>query len=125
MARGLFAADYIAALDGRSVIPGGWINQHYIQLAYQLALAVIGFGYSFSVSCLILYIMGWIPGLSLRVERQEENDGIDLAEFRETAYDFLELGRAVPDRPIPVSHSVGMMDGINQKIGNPISTVRT
>jgi len=34
---GLFAADYVAALDGVTVIPGGWINHNYIQLGYQLA----------------------------------------------------------------------------------------
>ena len=35
-----FAADYIAHLDGFSVIKGGWVNQHWIQLAYQLADSV-------------------------------------------------------------------------------------
>jgi ammonium transporter, Amt family len=34
---GLFAADYVAALDGVTVIPGGWINGHWVQLGYQLA----------------------------------------------------------------------------------------
>jgi ammonium transporter, Amt family len=34
---GVFAADYITALDGVTVIPGGWINGHFVQLGYQLA----------------------------------------------------------------------------------------
>src|SRR6266496_2772442 len=33
---GVFAADYVAALDGVSVIPGGWIEHKWIQVAYQL-----------------------------------------------------------------------------------------
>ena len=34
---GLFAADYVAHLDGVSVINGGWIQGNWIQLGYQLA----------------------------------------------------------------------------------------
>ena len=34
---GLFAADYVAHLDGVTVIPGGWIQHNWIQLGYQLA----------------------------------------------------------------------------------------
>jgi ammonium transporter, Amt family len=34
---GLFAADYVVALDGISSIPGGWIEGHWVQLGYQLA----------------------------------------------------------------------------------------
>jgi Amt family ammonium transporter len=37
---GLFAADYIAALDGVSVISGGWIQGNWVQLGYQLAGSV-------------------------------------------------------------------------------------
>jgi Amt family ammonium transporter len=33
----LFAESRIAALDGLTEIPGGWFNQNYIQLGYQLA----------------------------------------------------------------------------------------
>ena len=36
---GVFAADYVAALDGVTVIPGGWVNHNWIQVAYQLAAA--------------------------------------------------------------------------------------
>jgi len=34
---GFFAADYVAATDGATVIPGGWVNQNWVQLGYQLA----------------------------------------------------------------------------------------
>jgi Amt family ammonium transporter len=90
---GLFAADYIAHLDGFSVIPGGWLNHHYIQLAYQLCDSVTGFSYSFGVTCIILFIMNLIPGLSLRASEEAEIAGIDEAEIGEFAYDFVEKER--------------------------------
>jgi len=92
---GLFAADYIAHLDGFSVISGGWLNHHYIQLAYQLADSVSGFAYSFGGTCLILFVMNLIPGLSLRASEDEEVLGIDDAEIGEFAYDYVELTRDV------------------------------
>lgn len=87
---GIFAANYIAALDGVTVIPGGWLNHNWIQVVYQLCDSVTGFTYSFGVTCLILYIMNWIPGLSLRASEEAEIDGIDEAEIGELAYDFVE-----------------------------------
>jgi ammonium transporter, Amt family len=78
-------SDYIAHLDGYTVIPGGWINQHYIQLGYQLADSVSGFAYSFGGSCIILSIMGLIPGLALRVSEEDEVMGIDDTEIGEFA----------------------------------------
>lgn len=57
-----FAADYIAHLDGFSEIDGGWLNHHWVQLGYQLADCVSGFGYSFVMTCLILFLMNLVPG---------------------------------------------------------------
>jgi Amt family ammonium transporter len=90
---GLFAANYIAALDGVTVIPGGWLNQNWIQLAYQLCDCVTGFSYSFGVTCIILFTMNLIPGLSLRASEEAEIEGIDEAEIGEFAYDFVEKER--------------------------------
>jgi ammonium transporter, Amt family len=90
---GLFAADYIAALDGVTVIPGGWLNHNWIQLAHQLADCVTGFSYSFGMTCIILFVMNLIPGLSLRVSDDAEIQGIDEAELGEFAYDFVEKER--------------------------------
>ncbi|KAH8697342.1 putative ammonium transporter [Talaromyces proteolyticus] len=92
---GLFAADYIAHLDGVTVIPGGWLNHHYIQLAYQLADSVTGFAYSFGGTCIILLIMNFIPGLTLRSTEEDEIMGIDDAEIGEFAYDYVEITRDV------------------------------
>ncbi|KAI2643721.1 ammonium transporter [Xylaria nigripes] len=94
---GIFAADYIAALDGFTVIPGGWINHHYIQLAYQLADSVAGFSYSFGVTCLILFLINLVPGLSLRVDAKDEETGIDDIQLGEFAYDYVEIQRHTRD----------------------------
>merc|ERR1712072_607448 len=92
---GLFAADYIAHLDGFSEIDGGWINHHYIQLAYQLCDGVTGMAYSFVLSCLILFLINLIPGLHLRASDQEEIMGMDETEVGEFAYDYVEVARDV------------------------------
>lgn len=88
---GLFAADYIAHLDGATEISGGWLNHHYIQLAYQLCDGVTGMAYSFVLSCLILFILNFIPGLHLRASEQEEVMGMDETEVGEFACKFPQL----------------------------------
>ena len=90
-----FAADYIAHLDGFTIISGGWLNHHWIQLGHQLADSVAGAGYSFFGTCLILFVMNLIPGLSLRASEESEILGIDDAEIGEFAYDYVELTREV------------------------------
>lgn len=90
-------SDYIAGLDGFSVIPGGWVNQNYVQLGYQLADSVASFSYSFVMTCLILFLMNMIPGLSLRVAAEEEELGIDDAQLGEFAYDYVEITRNFHD----------------------------
>ena len=86
-------SDYIAALDGihlgESKIPGGWVNQHWVQLAYQVADSVTGFIYAFGGTCIILLIMNAIPFLSLRVSEKAEIIGIDDAELGEFAVSLL------------------------------------
>ncbi|AEO63090.1 uncharacterized protein THITE_2107955 [Thermothielavioides terrestris NRRL 8126] len=92
---GLFAADYIAHLDGFTSIPGGWVNHHYVQLGYQLADSVSGFAYSFVMTCVILFLMNLVPGLSLRVSAEEEEIGLDDGELGEFAYDYVEITRHI------------------------------
>ncbi len=76
--------------DG-TVIPGGWIDHHYIQLAYQLMDSASGFAWSFVVTTAILWIMHFIPGLRLRSSEEAEIVGIDDAEMGEYAYDYVAL----------------------------------
>lgn len=98
-----FAADYIAHLDGYTVIPGGWLNHNWIQLGYQLADSLAGGAYSFVGTCLILaaldFIGKFVPALRLRATEEEEALGIDDVEIGEFAYDYVELTRElkVPD----------------------------
>ncbi|VVT47321.1 uncharacterized protein SAPINGB_P001653 [Magnusiomyces paraingens] len=79
---GLFAADYVAALDGTS-IKGGWINHHWKQVGYQMSGAVSILAWSFGVSTFILTIMKYIPFMSLRLTQEQEVLGTDLAEIGE------------------------------------------
>ncbi|UPK97754.1 hypothetical protein LCI18_008689 [Fusarium solani-melongenae] len=90
-----FASPTIAALDGHSRINGGWTHHHWAQMGYQLADSFCGGLYSFSVTCLILFIMNLIPGLRLRASEEAEILGIDDAEIGEFAYDYVELTREV------------------------------
>ncbi|PWW76006.1 ammonium transporter [Tuber magnatum] len=101
-------ADYIANLDGSylddpSKMPRGWVNGNYKQLGYQVADSVAGFAYSFGGTCIILFIMNLIPGLSLRATEDAEILGIDDAELGEFAYDYVELTREVisDDETVP------------------------
>lgn len=55
----------------------------------------MGGGYSFFGTCVILFTMNLIPGLSLRVSEEAEILGIDDAEIGEFAYDYVELTREV------------------------------
>lgn len=96
---GLFAANYIAHLDGTTVIPGGWVNKHWVQLAIQLADSVTGMTWSFVLTSLILLAISAIgkvyPAMRLRATAEEEELGIDDVEIGEFAYDYVELVRDV------------------------------
>jgi Amt family ammonium transporter len=86
-------------LDGYTVISGGWLNRHWIQLGYQLADSFTGGAYSFIGTCLILgaldFIGKYVPALRLRATEEEEAAGIDDVEIGEFAYDYVELTREV------------------------------
>lgn len=89
------SSDWIAALDGATVIKGGWVNGHWVQFGYQLADSVAGFSYSFVMTCVILFIMNLIPGLSLRVSAEDEELGLDDTQLGEFAYDYVEITRSL------------------------------
>lgn len=107
----MFAADYIAALDGYTVIQGGWINRHWVQVPYQLLNCVCGFTYSFVATMIILAIMNRIPGLSLRVSEEAEREGIDDAELGEFSYDYVERTRDYEDVPIVTQNVSAAFNG--------------
>lgn len=98
-----FAADYIAHLDGMTVIQGGWLNGHWIQMGYQLCDSLTGGLYSFFGSLAILWVLDSTPGLALRVDEEDEIRGIDDCEIGEFAYDYVDITREVlnVDAPSP------------------------
>ncbi|POR31575.1 Ammonium transporter [Tolypocladium paradoxum] len=100
---GVFGASYIAGLDGNTYNPIGWIEHNWVQVGHQLAGICAAFGWSFVLSCLILFLMNLVPGLSLRVSADDEDVGIDDCQLGEFAYDYVELTRHVADSPGQVS----------------------
>lgn len=96
---GVFATDYIAHLDGETVIKGGWLNRNWYQLAIQLANAVATLAWSFTLTfCLLMFmrLLGkFIPALKLRVDEDQEEQGVDDVEIGEFAYDYVERKREV------------------------------
>jgi len=88
-------SNYIAHLDGFSVIPGGWLNHHWIQIGFQLSNSFAGGFYSFFMTCIILgvtdFLGKWIPALKLRATEEEEILGIDDIEIGEFAVRFRTL----------------------------------
>lgn len=111
---GFFAADYIAHLDGVTVIKGGVINGHGMQVAYQLADSLAGGAYSFVVSLVLLLLISKLPYCHLRIESRHElptpssnpyhansasapggGSGVDKAEIGELMYDFVEANTDV------------------------------
>ena len=69
-----------ASLDGSTLAPGA-IDGVWIQLAKQLAEIGAISGYSFVVSCILLYIIKVIPGMTLRVNEEAEMNGLDNHKF--------------------------------------------
>jgi len=89
---GIFADSWVFGLDGGDA-PGGWINQRWELVGYQLSgILAIG-SWSFTVSYIILTIMDHIPGIGLRVKPEEESIGTDLALMGEIAYELPGLKR--------------------------------
>ncbi|KAI5955363.1 hypothetical protein KGF54_001924 [Candida jiufengensis] len=82
---GIFAADYVAMIDGVE-IDGGWINGNWKQIGYQFAGSISVAAWSFIVTSIILLIMDRIPFLKLRLKEEEEMLGTDLVQIGEFAY---------------------------------------
>ena len=96
---GVFAADYIIALDGSSS-QGGWITGHWIQMGYQLAEICAICAWSFCISFICLYAMKYIPGLHLRVNEESELLGLDEVELLEEHIGDYTLGQYTVDQTV-------------------------
>ena len=77
---GIFAQEWVSALDGATRAPGG-LDGNGVQVGKQLAeITAIG-AYAFTVSAIMLYVLKYIPGLGLRVSEESEINGLDLDQF--------------------------------------------
>jgi Amt family ammonium transporter len=112
---GIFGDSSIAALDGGTYDPIGWVDGHFVQLGYQIAGSLAIFAWSFTVSCILLFVMNLIPGLSLRVTPEEEELGLDDCQLGEFAYDYVELTRHMADDTHP-STSDGSARNSQEKV---------
>ncbi|BGO96242.1 hypothetical protein NBRC10512_002114 [Rhodotorula toruloides] len=92
---GVFAQADIAATDGYTVIDGGWLDGHYIQVGKQLAYICAVWGWTFVVSYALMFLINLIPGCKFRVDEEGEIIGVDEVETGEFCYDFIALRREV------------------------------
>ncbi|KAI5970502.1 MEP2 [Candida margitis] len=115
---GLFAADYVAKIDGTD-IDGGWMNHHWKQLGYQLAGSVSIAAWSFVVTSILLLAMDRIPFLRIRLHEDEEMLGTDLAQIGEFAY--YDDGQDPENSPY-VLEPIRSTDAIRDKLRTATST---
>ncbi|EPQ29807.1 uncharacterized protein PFL1_02480 [Pseudozyma flocculosa PF-1] len=81
-----FADSRVASFDGSTQAPLGFINHEWIAIAKQLADSAAGFGWSFAVSLILLFVIDRIPYCHFRSSEDDETLGIDLAQVGEEAY---------------------------------------
>jgi Amt family ammonium transporter len=126
---GIFAQKKIAALDGTTVIHGGWLDRHWVLVGWQIANSLAGFVWSFSLTVresfyfyfiksthqpqlIILCIMWGISkrfGIPIDIHCDDEraiSGGIDEFDMGEYAYDYVEHEREIEDRQKPASGTV-------------------
>ena len=110
---GIFATSSVSSLDGATMAPGG-IDGNGIQVAKQLAEIAAISSYSFVVSCALLSILKYIPGMHLRVSDEAEAIGMDLDQFFDeqigdwsmfdATHGMLESGKTSPPGTPPAEH---------------------
>ncbi|CAB65815.1 plasma membrane ammonium transmembrane transporter Amt2 [Schizosaccharomyces pombe] len=122
---GLFAVDYIAAMDGIYVgenkIRGGWFDHHWRQLGLQMAYICAVGAYDFVVTFIILFITDKIPYLQLRVSPDAEEIGVDADQIGEYAFDYIEERREYKHwkiSPAGVPEEIIISNGVAQPTGN-------
>lgn len=71
---------WVSALDGVTQAPGG-IDGVGVQVGRQFAEITAISAYSFTVSCILLLILKYIPGMHLRVDEEAEMIGLDIDQF--------------------------------------------
>jgi Amt family ammonium transporter len=77
---GIFAQQWVSALDGFTLAPGG-LDGVGIQIGRQFAEITAISAYSFIVSAILLLILKYIPFMHLRVSEEAEMIGLDVDQF--------------------------------------------
>lgn len=78
---GIFATSAISMLDGLGTEGSGGIDGNGLQVGKQFAEITAISAYSFTVSCILLYGLKYIPGMHLRVSEEAEIQGLDYDQF--------------------------------------------
>ncbi len=94
---GVFAERRWSELDGEILQYSGLIEGETV-IYWQLAASIACFAWSFFMTCIILFVINKIPGLSLKLESADQLQGIDAAEMGETTYDYVKMLNEAPKK---------------------------
>jgi ammonium transporter, Amt family len=107
---GIFASTQVIALDG-TILPGGGISGHWMQLPYQLAGIGYCAGYSAVVTFMICAVVDRIPGFKLRADPAAEGPaGVDATELGEHAYAYHALPMGLASGVVGLHSDDGTQD---------------
>ena len=59
----------------------------------QIAYIAASIGYTAAVTAIICFVLGYIPGMKLRISEEAEELGMDEDQIGEFAYDYVEVRR--------------------------------
>ena len=112
----LFADGRISTFDGTDATENmGWINHHYVQLGYQLADSCAGFGWSFVLTMILLFLIDHIPGCSFRCSEDDEIIGLDIAQVGEEAFSIPHFGHLMQQSKCVGDEAVRHADSLPEK----------
>jgi ammonium transporter, Amt family len=80
---GIFATEWVSALDGIPTLASGAVDGNGVQVAKQLAEIASIMSYSFVCSVIMLMGLKYTPFLHLRVSDEVEELGVDLDQFHD------------------------------------------
>lgn len=104
---GIFATDWVSALDGIPTLASGAIDGNGVQVGKQLAEICAIAAWSFTLSVIMLYGLKYIPGLHLRVHDDIEEIGMDADQFNdETIGEWSLFEMEDHERPRSITHGV-------------------
>jgi len=117
----------VSILDGVTSAPGG-IDGNGIQVGKQFAEITAISAYSFTVSCVLLYILKYIPGMHLRISEEDELKGLDFDQFFDEQIGdwgvFDELERRKMELAINSSPSTPQVQEIQEPVDEEDKKVR-